>query len=419
MKILFFVHQLDVGGTEVNSIELAAALRDLHGFDVVFFSTPGPTLKLVEEKGLRFLPAPVTRHNPSLARMRALREAVRSEHPDIIHVWEGAGVWACIDAYYGVHLPRRVPMVLTDMSMWMTRLLPKQLPVTFGTPELVERARRSGRARVELLLPGVDVHLNAPGAVDPGTFCKKYCISSRDITLVTVSRLAGPMKGESLFRTIDAVRRLGRDFPLRFLLVGDGPLREPLLRLADEVNAELRRPAVALTGALLDPRPAYAAADVVIGMGGSALRGMAFAKPVVIVGEKGFSATLTPETATSFYNRGMYGVGDGTPGNGQLIAEIRKLAELPNHCSALGQFSREFVQQHFSLESVAARFAAFCSTPVVELPPLHLAAVDGLRTAVLYARRRFLAALAAATSLQSPGSPVYGPQVAQVSPQQH
>ena len=69
---------------------------------------------------------------------------------------------------------------------------------------------------------------------------------------------------------------MGRDFPLRLIIVGDGEVRSELNRLAAETNAKLGRTAVVLAGALLDPRPAYAAADVVVGMGGSPLGGMAY-----------------------------------------------------------------------------------------------------------------------------------------------
>jgi len=56
-------------------------------------------------------------------------------------------------------------MIVTHMMMSLTRLLPKELPTTFGTPELVDQARAAGRRRVELVLPPVDVHLNATVAV--------------------------------------------------------------------------------------------------------------------------------------------------------------------------------------------------------------------------------------------------------------
>ena len=385
MKVFVFAHQLVMGGSTINAIELAATIRDLHGHDVVLFATPGRMIKLVEERRLRFIAAPDAQFHPTLGLMRALREAVRVVRPDVVHAWEW---WQCVDAYYSVHLPMQVPLVVSDMSMSVTRLLPKTVPTTWGTPELVDRARGAGRRRVGLLLPPVDVHLNAPDAADPRSFRAKYGLKDSDITLVTVSRLAAFLKGESLRRTIDAVRTLGRDLPVRLVIVGDGDARAELERQAQEVNEELGRAAVLFTGMLLDPRPAFAAADIVIGMGTSALRGMAFGKPAVIVGEHGFSAPFTPETADRFYYMGMYGLGDGSPDNGRLISQLRTLAEQRHALTALGEFSREFVVRHFSLEQVSATLAAFYRDAVFARSRPNIAAADAVRTALVYLRER-------------------------------
>ena len=381
MKIVVFAHRLDVGGTQVNAIELTAALRDLHGHDVVIFATPGPMMKFAAEKGLRFLPAPEATAHPSPARMRALREVIRDERPDLIHVWD----WPqCLDAYYGVYLLKRVPMVVTCMSMVLPRLLPKALPTTFGTPELLDHAAASGRRHLKLILPPVDLKLNRPNAVDAQPFRNEYGINDDDVTLVTVSRLVDWMKVEGLRRTIHVVRTLGRELPLRFVIVGDGTSRGELERLARETNADLGRTAVVLTGELLDPRPAYAAASIVVGMGGSALRGMAFCKPVVIIGERGFSATFCPETADSFYYRGMYGLGDGNSSNARLIEDIRRLAGSREQATALGEFSRQFVLRHFSLQEVSAQLDEFCrAVAAADTPQRHVVVSDGLRTAAL------------------------------------
>lgn len=385
MKILVFAQQLEIGGTQVNAIELAAALRDLHGYEVLLFATPGPMVKLIHEKGLRFVAAPDPRFYPSPARMLALRDVVRDERPDMLHTWDW---WQCLDAYYAVHLPMYIPMLVTDMSTVVTRLLPKGLYTTFWSPEVVDKAKNAGRRRVELLVPPVDVRLNAPDAVSPEPFRRQYGIQDGDVTLVTVSRLTRCLKSESLFRTVEAVRTLGRNLPLRFVIVGDGEIRAQLELVADQVNRELRRQAVILTGALLDPRPAYAAADVVVGMGGSALRGMAFAKPVIVVGEEGFSAVLTPETESALYYTGMYGRGKNICENTQLVADMKSLVERPDRLSALGQFSREFVVRHFSLEVVSAGLAALCRRIVAEKPVLRIAVADGFRTAAVYMRER-------------------------------
>ena len=372
----------------MNAIDLSAALRDTYGHDVVLFATPGPMVKVAEERGLRFLPAPPRKGTPSLSIMRELCEVVRRERPDVIHVWDW---WQCMDAFYAAHLLQGIPMVVSDMISdgAIIRALPKTLLTTFGTPEFVDRARALGRKRVELLLPPVNIHMNSPNVVDPQLFRERYHIEANDVTLVTVSRLTVHLKSESLRRTIDAVRVLGRELPLRFVIVGDGDARTQLERLAAETNAELGRTAVTLTGELLDPRPAYAAADIVIGMGGSALRGAAFGKPVIIVGGQGFCAPLTPQTAQSFYYHGIYGVGDGSPSNARLIGDIRAFAEAGEKLRAFGAFSRQFVLDYFAVEKVCAQLEAFCRMAIGQRRQFVVAAADGLRTAALLKLGRF------------------------------
>jgi len=380
MKILVFAHSMEVGGSQTNAIELSATLRDTYGHDVVLFATPGPMVKVAEQKGLRFIPAPHGRRFPSLAMMRALRQVVRSERPDLVHVWDW---WQCADAYYAVYLMERVPMMVSDtLSEQLTTLLPKTIVTTFGTPELVNQAKAAGHKRAELLVPPVDMHINAPDIVDPRCFREHYNIGANDVLLVTVSRLVKNFKGESLRRTIDAVRVLGRDLPLRLVIVGDGDARNELEQLAAKTNAELGRAAVSVIGELLDPRAVYAAADIVVGMGGSALRGMAFGKPVIIVGAQGFSSPLTPETAESFYYYGIYGIGDGSQSNSRLINDIRALAE-GGTLTELGEFSRQFVGKYFALQTVCAQLDQFCRNAVVERRQPFVAVAQGLRMAAL------------------------------------
>ncbi len=392
MKILVFLHELVVGGTIVNCIELSAALRDLHGHEVVLFATPGPMLKWVRDARLRFVAAPVAACHPSPARMRALREVVQAEKPDLIHVWE---TWPCLDAYCAAYLAMGIPLLITNMQMSVTRISPKRLVTTYGTPELAELARAAGRPHTEVLVPPVDVRLNAPGAVDATAFAQRFGIEPGDTTLVTVSRLVESLKGESLLRTIDAMRTLGRQTMagrrLRLLIVGDGTARGAVAQRAAETNAELRRDAVVLTGALHDPRPAYAAADIVVGMGGSALRALAFAKPVVVVGEQAFSAAFTTDTAAMFHHTGLYGIGDGDPACTRLVADIAGVAERPRDWAALGATSRQFVVAHFCLDVVAASLSAICTRAAAQ-PVRGLHAVpDALRTAAVYLReRRFM-----------------------------
>ena len=391
MKLLIFTYPFRVCGTTVNAIELAAALRDLHGHDVVMFAGPGPLSGMAERKQLRLITAPEASRQPSFARIRALRHAVRQEKPDLIYAWD----WPqAVDAYYGVHLSMKVPIAVTSMSMDVERMLPKVIPTTFGTPELVDRARTKGHVRAELLLPPVDIEQNSPEAADGAAFRQKWGFEHDDIVIATVSRLDDHMKGESLFRTAETVLSLARKKRLRFVVVGDGDARPKLEKRAAEINAELGYSAIVLTGVMADPRPAYATADIAICMGGSALRAMAFAKPVIVVGEGGFARMLTPETADFFHRTGIYGLGNGDVRNDEMMEAISSLSERPELREAMGRFAREFVVKHFGLQTVSTALDAFCRDALSYVPrPVHVAA-DGIRNAAVYIReRRFMSLL--------------------------
>lgn len=391
MKILIFGHPLDVGGAQVNAIDLAVNLRDRYGHDVVYFASPGALARVVERHGLRYLPAPRVTTYPSVRMMQALRAVVRDEKPDIIHAWDW---YQGLDAFYGVHLPYRTPMLLSDMiSGQMMRFLPKRLPTTFGTPEYVDLAKRAGRRRVSLLVPPVDTSENVEAAAKGIAFRQAAGIQNGETLVVTISRLAHTFKSESIARTIEGVAQLGQEFSIRFFVVGDGEASESLKNLATQVNQKLGRPAIVFFGQMVDPRPAYAAADIVVGMGGSALRGMAFEKPVIVVGAGGFSDIFTPLSAPQFLYCGLYGQEIPPRNNDKHFSDLRALIVDLGLRKQLGQFSRRFVIQNFSLEAVTAQLDETLATVVAEGPtPLLASIMDGVRTEAIRSIGRFVPA---------------------------
>jgi len=164
------------------------------------------------------------------------------------------------------------------------------------------------------------------------------------------------LKLEGLLSTCEAVRDLSlTGSRVRLLIVGDGRSRPDVSHCAAIANTAAGREVITLTGEILDPRPAYAACDIAVGQGGSALRGMAFGKPLVVVGENGFSETLTPASAPLFLNQGWYGLGPGSLGIGvpALRAALQQLVTEPARRKELGRFSRNLVEQRFSLRLAA------------------------------------------------------------------
>src|SRR6185437_4716175 len=86
-------------------------------------------------------------------------------------------------------------------------------------------------------------------------------------------------------------------------------------------------------------------------------RGMAFAKPVVVLGEHGFCELLTPQTARVFAHQGWYGLGPRDHGRAEaaakLTAILRDLAADKARQLSLGQFARTVVVERHSLDGAA------------------------------------------------------------------
>ncbi len=348
MKVLVYPHDLGMGGSQTNAIELAGELRDL-GVECAVFGRPGTLNARIDELGLRFIESVDPGRRPSPAVARQLRELVEVEGFDIVHGYEWPPTLEGVLALRGV--PGKA-VVSTVMSMAVAPFIPYWVPLVVGTQQIAATEKAAGRPRVDLLEPPVDLRHNvAPDPATLATFRREWGLDGRPL-VVCVTRLAAQLKLEGLLTAIDLAGSR-REFQL--LIVGDGPSRSEVTEAAQRANAAAGPGTVVLTGEILDPRPAYAVADIVLGMGGSALRALAFAKPLVVQGERGFFEPLTPETLPMFGWQGWYGVGDGSgSGRDRLLSALAPLLHDPELRAERGRFGREVVER-CSLTSAAVR----------------------------------------------------------------
>ncbi|MFD0688159.1 glycosyltransferase family 4 protein [Actinomadura fibrosa] len=348
MRILVYPHAMEIGGSQLNAIELAAAVRDL-GHEVVVAGEPGPLVDRVRDAGIEHVPLDPGRRRPSPATVRTLRGLVAERGIDVVHGYE----WPPgVEAFYTARGRPGVAAVCTVMSMAVAPFLPPSLPLVVGTRQirrdvLDRRGRRTGA--VHLIEPPVDVRANAPGH-PTAAFRARFGLDPGPLDVVVVCRLVAELKLEGVLTAIDVVGRLADELPLRLIIVGDGPCRGQVEARAAEANARAGRLAVVLTGPLDDPRPAYAAASIALGMGGSALRALAFARPLIVQGERGFFELLDPDTSATFLEQGWYGVGGR---GGDRLAEILRALADDVRRKELGDYGRRLVTGRFGLERAA------------------------------------------------------------------
>jgi glycosyltransferase involved in cell wall biosynthesis len=365
VRVVVYPHRLEIGGSQINAIELAGAVHAL-GHDVIVFGQSGPLAERATALGADFVPAPRPRGRPSPKVMRALRRLVSERAVDVVHGYE----WTtALEAYWGPRAHEGVPAVATVMSMAVAPFIPLDMPLVVGTEQIADHERRGGRRDVTVIEPPVDVVQNAPDAVDTTAFRRTHGLDPDAFVVVCVSRLAAELKLEGLLAAVAVAGRLAASTPLQLVIAGGGPNHAQVAQAAERANAEAGRRAVVLTGELRDPRPAYASADVCLGMGGSALRAMSFGRPLVVQGERGFWEMLTPGSVDRFLWTGWYGAGEGAEhGPVRLEAILRELLAEPGRRAALGAYARRLVEDRFSLEAAARRQLAQYEQAIAAAP---------------------------------------------------
>lgn len=373
MKVLVTIDDLALGGSIITAIELAASVRDQSDWDVVLCAGRGPSESVAHERGLRVIPTPYQARMVATKSIRALVQTCRDERPDLVHAW---GPTPTFTAFVAAYLRMGIPILGSITEMQAPPLLPPRVPITFVTEDIRRQDHRPG-AKNYVQDPPINVELDDPAVVDPSGFRREHGLDDATTHVVIVSRLSRLMKLESVLMTIDAVAALAVDHAVDLVIVGDGDGEDEVFAAADAVNSRLGRRVVITPGAMTDPRVAYAAADIVVGMGTSVVRGMAFGKPSIVVGENGFVEPFTPEFAKELVDAGFYGTMPSTR-SGSLRDALGDLIENAARREELGVWGRELMLSRFDVRSTARalieRYEEVVRLPVRRDTPLLLRA---------------------------------------------
>src|SRR5687768_16948850 len=84
MKVLLYPHSMEVGGSQLNAIQLAGAIRD-RGHEVIVLSEPGPLVERVKKLAIEHVELPSHRGRPSRKVIRIISDLVRRRDIDVVH----------------------------------------------------------------------------------------------------------------------------------------------------------------------------------------------------------------------------------------------------------------------------------------------------------------------------------------------
>lgn len=357
-RVLVYAHTLELGGSPINAVDLAAGVRAF-GYESVVVAPAdarhdGPSLiDVAADQGVPLETFGRAATTPAAA--RDLSRTAARHQADLVHVY---GSWSIRDAYWGPCLLGQRPLVITVYEMRVAPFVYRAPSLIVGAGYLVDDLR-DRRGPVHLVSPPVDLHRDDTRSVSTKAFLAEHALEPKHVRIVIISRLdrRRPVKSTGVEIAMRALCRL-RPPEVDLVIVGGGNQEGRLRAIGEEVNTALGRRACVFTGAMANPRPAYAAADVVLGMGGSAARGLSFGKPLVVVGEYGWFKTFVPENAAALFRTSFWNEERTANPVDELIRELAPLLASADERMRLGRFGRVFAESNFGLTAMAERLAS-------------------------------------------------------------
>ncbi len=344
------------GGTELHILNLSEQLQQ-RGYDVTVACRPG---RWVEERahqmGLPTVPIRVMKQNDWQDFSR-LRTFLRERKIDVMHVHWSSDVVVPGFAALREHVPvrilsRHMPYPFKNrLGAWLySRLLYTRLVTVSNSVR--ETLIKCGVApkQIETIHHGTDVGAFEKTTLTPKAVRQELGLPKDCIAVGIVGRIA-PEKGHHVL--LDAARQLGDHYPLRYVVVGDGPDEAAIRQAAQEMGLGDR---FIFTGFRSDVNNVIGALDIVTvpstwnePCSAVVQQAMALSRPVI-----GTRTGGTPEMIVE----GETGLLVPPSDPAALGEAITKLAGDAFLRRDLGRAGRERVEAYFSLRVMTDKIEA-------------------------------------------------------------
>jgi glycosyltransferase involved in cell wall biosynthesis len=353
-RILLVIDNLEFGGGERGFLQLASRLRNR--FKLFVAAMPGGTFQqAVEDLGIVFIPVDVSRRI-SLKPIRQIRNLVKSNMVDIIH---SQGARADFFARIAGRIAN-VPHILSTTQMpiegfdvgilrkkiylFMDRLsglfVERFIVVSEALQVLLTQGRGVPAQRVVRIYNGIEVDLYQPH-LKHTDLRNEWGIPSTIPLIGAVGRLVWQKGFEFFIKAIPEILLTSPE--AKFLIVGEGPLRSQLEKLAQRLNIYDN---LIFTGFQNDIQHILSSIDVLMvpslleGLPMIILEGMAMAKPIVATNIDGITEQISHERE---------GILVPIRKPEALAGAVSRIIEDDELATALGKAARKRVESSFSV----------------------------------------------------------------------
>lgn len=358
MKILMVTMGLGIGGAETHIVELAKELKH-QGHDLAIVSRGGVYVPEITAAGIRHYEAPLNRR--SMGDMRKakvlLRQAIEQEQPDVVHAH------ARIPAFLCGQLQKKMGFPFVTTAHWvfnakgvlryLTNWGQRTVAVSDDIKAYLIREYHLPEEHISVTINGIDTEKFSPDVsgenvirefgLDPDRPIVSY-VSRMDEDRALVAR-----------QMIQIAPELDRAVPgVQLLIAGGGNVFDELHVQAEQVNTQLGRPCITMTGARTDINEIVAAGQVFVGVSRAALEAMSAGKPVIVAGNEGYHGLFGPEKLEEAQQRNFCCRGLPLSDPETLLTDLTQTLMLPSEKKAeLGAYGRQVIFDFYSVRRMA------------------------------------------------------------------
>lgn len=344
------------GGGQYTALTMANALAR-HGHAVTYCSEMGPVVELLDPR-VKFVPTPLPtswlgrKLYPfwPLSVIPFLRLALGPRF-DIVHTYceptfvLGALIRVlrgtpCLFSALGPAVPLRAVCDMAGEVIACSKELRDKTIAKHGYPA----------ERVPVIPNHIDLTVYRPGR-DGSALLERYGLRASSRKIVVLGRIEEE-KYQTIRSVLDAVPAVVKQVPdLEVVIVGDGKLREQAEREVATLNQQVGRRVAVVTGALIEVPQVLNLADIAVGIGRSAMEGMACQRPTLIIGRKGYAGTVSPESAEVLGHFNFAGRNLTEPSDPRLLVEaILRILTDDAYARSVGSYARQYAEKYFDAE---------------------------------------------------------------------
>lgn len=360
IRVLMMIDALNIGGTETHVLNIVQKLIDMKIY-VAVATSGGPMEEIMKSYGIKIIKIPFSGdfipNKKKFGMIKTLKTIIDEERINIIHCHLFASMQLASELYRMYKIPYVVTIhglfypkhIFYSTCMQASSIIAVSVPVK---KMLENRLKGTVKNRIVVVPNGVssDVISNSDTGAD---IRKELEIRKNSKILCYCSRLDWN-KTDAARVFLFSFSRLLEEFPkLEAIIVGDGPGREVIEKEAQIINEMTNGRNVHVVGAKVNVIPYFMESSIVIGTGRVALEAMMCQKPVIAMGNQGYTGTITEQNKDSQWEM-YFGDHDAleNPNAARLTQDIRRLLTNPDKRKRIGRWGKTWCEEKFNTENI-------------------------------------------------------------------